>query len=176
MTLSGLGLDEEVIVNRLGIDIGRVIIGPVVGGVADTSFLGSRLEDALHTPPAEGAFEAIAMLVPCFEQVWLVSKCGESVQRKSVAWLEHHRFWERTGIPDGSVRFCRKRPDKAIHARELSLTHFVDDRTDVLRHLRGLVPHLFLFGEQDGPTPDWATPLFRWADAEAVVAGSLASA
>lgn len=153
---------------RLGIDIGRVIVGPVVGGVADTSFLGTRLEEAMHTPPAEGAFEAIAELVPQFSAVWLVSKCGESVQRKSLAWLAHHRFWERTGVPEGSVRFCRKRPDKAIHARQLGLTHFVDDRVDVLRHLRGLVPHLFLFGEQERPAPPWVTPLLRWADADIV--------
>jgi hypothetical protein len=48
---------------RIGIDIGRVIIGPVVNGKADTSFLGSRLEDALRTPPAEGAIEGVADLV-----------------------------------------------------------------------------------------------------------------
>jgi hypothetical protein len=155
---------------RLGIDIGRVIVGPVVGGVADTSFLGTRLEEAIHTPPAEGALEAIADLVPRFEGAWLVSKCGESVQRKSLAWLAHHRFWERTGIPRQNVRFCLKRPDKAIHARQLGLTHFVDDRVDVLRHLRGLVPHLFLFGEQERPAPDWVTPLVTWADAEIVAA------
>ena len=40
--------------HRIGIDIGRVIIGPVLNGREDTSFLGSRLEDALHTPPAPG--------------------------------------------------------------------------------------------------------------------------
>jgi hypothetical protein len=48
---------------RIGIDIGRVIIGPVIHGREDTSFLGSRLEDALETPPAEGAIEGVAELV-----------------------------------------------------------------------------------------------------------------
>jgi hypothetical protein len=153
---------------RLGIDIGRVIVGPVVGGVADTSFLGSRLEEAMHTPPAEGAFDAIAALVPRFEGVWLVSKCGPSVQQKSRAWLAHHRFYERTGIPPGNLRFCLARPDKAVHARQLRLTHFVDDRLDVLQHLRGLVRCLFLFGEQKRAAPDWVTPLPSWASADLV--------
>ncbi|MEZ4237262.1 MAG: hypothetical protein R3F59_14155 [Myxococcota bacterium] len=154
---------------RLGIDIGRVIVGPVVGGVADTSVLGTRLEEAMETPPAEGALEAIAALVPRYEDVWLVSKCGPSVAHKSRCWLARHDFWRRTGIPEGQVRFCRERRDKALHARELGLTHFVDDRRDVLQHLRGIVAHLFLFGEQRDPAPPWATPLPRWADAESLL-------
>lgn len=149
---------------RIGIDIGRVIIGPVVSGTADTSFLGSRLQDALRTPPAEGSFEAIAELAPGFEGVWLVSKCGPSVQEKTLAWLAHHHFYDRTGVPREHVRFCRKRPEKALHARELGLTHFIDDRLDVLEHLRPLVPHLYWFGEQDRPAPGWVVPVLRWTD------------
>jgi hypothetical protein len=58
---------------------------------------------------------------------------------------------------------CSRR-EKADHARALGLTHFIDDRLDVLGHLEGLVPHRFLFGPQrqpytTGPTlahvPDW---------------------
>lgn len=149
---------------RIGIDIGRVIIGPVVDGNADTSFLGSSLEEAMLTPPADGAFEAIAELCGQFEGVWLVSKCGPSIQEKTMAWLRHHRFSARTGVPERNVRFCRKRPEKAIHARKLSLTHFIDDRLDVLTHLREIVPHLYLFGEQERPAPDWVIPVLTWPD------------
>ncbi|MEM6928522.1 MAG: hypothetical protein AAF602_16420 [Myxococcota bacterium] len=154
---------------RLGIDIGRVLMEPVGEESADTSFLGSRLEDALRTPPAVDAFEVVRELVPRFEEVWLVSKCGPGVQAKSVAWLAHHDFWAQTGIPEGNVRFCRERADKAIHARQLGLTHFIDDRRDVLRHLRGLVPHLFLFGKQEEPPPPWATPLLTGSAARGLV-------
>jgi hypothetical protein len=78
---------------RIGIDIGRVIIGPVIGGRADTSFLGSSLRDALRSPPAPGAIEGVADLVArTGGQAWLVSKCGPGVQAKTRAWLDHHEF------------------------------------------------------------------------------------
>ena len=149
--------------NRIGIDIGRVIIGPQLGGVADTSFLGSQLKDALRTPPAEGSFDVIAGLVARTEgQVWLVSKCGPNVQKKTVAWLEHHQFWARTGMDPGHLRFCLHRPEKALHARELALSVMIDDRLDVLEHLRGIVPDLLLFGEQARPAPEWTTHVGDW--------------
>jgi len=95
-----------------------------------------------------------------------VSKCGERVEGLSRAWLAHHRFAERTGIPVDHVRFCRERADKAIHCRELGITDFVDDRPDVLGYLDGIVERRYLFGPQSDPvpggvvhTPDWAAVL-----------------
>lgn len=161
--------------NKLGIDIGRVIISPPdPAAPADTSFLGGTVEDAMRTPPTEGAFAAIAELVERFgaEHVWLVSKCYPRTQRKTTAWLAHHRFHAVTGLPEEHVRFCLERPQKADHCEELGITHFVDDRLDVLAHLRGRVPSLFLFGPQDDrDIPDWVTPVGDWAAArEAVIA------
>lgn len=148
---------------RIGIDIGKVIIGPLVDGRDDTSFLGRRVEEAVHTPPADGCVEVVRALVErTGGSVWLVSKCGPSVQRKTLAWLAHQRFHERTGLDPGHVRFCLERRDKALHARELGLTSFVDDRLDVLEHLRGLVGQLVWFGEQRGFAPDWVQPARDW--------------
>lgn len=148
---------------RIGIDIGRVLIGPDIGGVADTRFLGSQLKQAIHTPAAAGAIDTIHDLVARHEgQVWLISKCGPSVQEKTRAWLEHQRFWARTGMDPGNLRFCLRRPDKAIHARELGLDVMIDDRVDVLEHLRGLVPTLLLFGEQRAPAPVWTAHVADW--------------
>lgn len=154
--------------HRIGIDIGRVIIGPVVNGKADTSFLGSRLEDALHTPPAEGAIAGVADLVARTRgAAWLVSKCGPGVQAKTRAWLDRQDFWRRTGMDRGHLRFCLRRPDKAVHARQLRLTVMIDDRVDVLAHLDGLVGERLLFGEQDRQAPAWATRVLDWADVAA---------
>jgi len=134
---------------RLGIDIGRVIIRPDdLLGPQDTKFLGSTAAEAMKTPQNHDAFEVISDLAPLFEGTWLVSKCGESVQRKSRAWLRHHGFWETTGIPPENLRFCLSRAGKAPHCEELGITHFIDDRPDVHKHLAGLVPHRFLFGPQ----------------------------
>lgn len=157
--------------SHIGIDIGRVIIGPQIGGVADTRFLGSRLEDALHTPAAPGSFETIAAIVRRHEgRVWLISKCGPGVQAKTRAWLEHHQFWRVTGMDREHLRFCLRRPEKAAHARELGLHAMVDDRVDVLEHLRGLVPELLLFGEQPSPAPGWVRHVPDWAAVGAALA------
>jgi hypothetical protein len=78
---------------RLGVDIGRVIISAGSGGKEDTAFLNGTLEDALRTPPMDGAFEQLKQLAAAFEgRVWLVSKCGPKVQAKTKKWLAEHKF------------------------------------------------------------------------------------
>lgn len=56
------------------------------------------------------------------------------------------------------LRFCLKRPDKALHARQLRLTAMIDDRVDVLQHLEGIVGQRLLFGEQSRPAPPSRRP------------------
>jgi hypothetical protein len=154
--------------NKLGVDIGGVLIGATdPSGRRDTAFLNGGDAQAMATPPVDGAFEAMRRLVERFDgRVWLVSKCGPRIQQRTLAWLEHHAFYARSGLPRDHVRFCRERPEKRVHCAELRLTHFVDDRPDVLEHLRGLVPYRFLFGVQRGPAPDDVTPVLDWAEAE----------
>jgi hypothetical protein len=157
----------------LGIDIGRVIIDSPPG--EDTAFFHGDQATMLRTPAVPGAVEAISRLVKLFEgRAWLVSKCGARIQRRSLEWLRHHRFFELTGIAEGNVRFCLRRPDKAIHCAELGITHFVDDNTEVHAALRDVVPNRYLFGPQRfvpaglTHTPDWST-------AEAAITSSLES-
>ncbi len=70
----------------------------------------------------------------------------------------------------GNLRFCLQRPQKADHCRELGITHFIDDRSDVLRHLEGIVPKRYLFGPQAKPvTVAGLVPLPAWRDAAALV-------
>ncbi|WP_330440842.1 hypothetical protein OHB44_12430 [Micromonospora sp. NBC_00821] len=125
---------------RLGVDIGGVIIEPADDD-ADTSFFGAHY---LRTPAVVGAFDALAALGPAFDEVHLVSKCGEATERRTREWLAHHDFPARTGIQVERVHFCRTRPDKAPIAGRLGLTHFVDDKLEVLGYL-DTVPHRFLF-------------------------------
>jgi hypothetical protein len=154
---------------RLGIDIGRVIISRGEGP-QDTSFLRGSVERALQTPPYEKMFEVVPQLVDRFSgRAWLVSKCGPRIEERTRQWLEHHRFWERSGIPPQNVRFCRDRPGKAPICRELGITHFIDDRLDVLECLRGSVAHLFLFAAAVAPREPWLTSLTGWPEALQVV-------
>lgn len=46
------------------------------------------------------------------------------------------------------LRFCLERAQRAQHCRELDITHFIDDRPDVLEHLEGVVRNRYLFGPQ----------------------------
>lgn len=128
--------------DRLGVDIGGVIIQPADDD-ADTSFFGDHY---LRTPPMPGVFDGLATLVHdrFGPNVHLVSKCREQTETRTREWLAHHDFYDRTGIPPDHVHFCRTRPDKAPIAAELRLTHFVDDKLEVLSYLT-TVPHRFLF-------------------------------
>jgi hypothetical protein len=159
--------------NRLGVDIGRVIIGGGAPGDNDTQFFSGDTARMLATPAVPGAFDALARLVPRFEQVWLVSKCGDRVQRHTRQWLDHHDFAARTGIPRDHIRFCLKRPDKAAHCADLGITHFIDDKLDVHRALRDVVAHRYLFGPQRTPPPAWVQPTPTWTAAEAAIVRSL---
>jgi hypothetical protein len=153
---------------KLGIDVGRVLISAEdADSAADTSFIGGTLEDALRTPPYVGMFEVVPRLVEKFEgRVWIISKCGSRVQEKTRRWFEHHRFFERTGIDEANLRFCLRRPEKALHCAEIGITHFIDDRYDVLKAMEGIVPNLYLFGpQQRGRSPiRWFTSTPTWAD------------
>jgi hypothetical protein len=151
---------------RFGIDIGRVLMAASdVDGTADTSFLRGREAEALATPPSHGAFAVVAELVErTGGQVWLVSKAGPRIQELTRRWLVHQRFFALTGMGYDHLHFCLQRHEKADLARELELTHFVDDRLDVLLHLRGVVGRLYLFGHQrrGNDAPRWVTPVADW--------------
>jgi hypothetical protein len=159
----------------LGVDIGGVVVA-LANGEEDTSFFGTR---PVETRPVEGVFDALAALVagPFSERVYLVSKAGPKVAANSRAWLAHHRFFERTGIAVANLHFVQQRRDKASVCQRFGITHFVDDRLDVLAHL-DIVDHRYLFtggrGDrlQETHVPAWATVASTWAD---VVAAALAT-
>lgn len=154
---------------RLGVDFGRVIHGGTDGD-EDTAFLQGGLEEALRTPAVEGTFEVLPELVERFgRRVWIISKCGPVVENKTRLWLDHHDFWERTGVPRANVRFCRRRADKAQHCADLRITHMIDDRLDVHRAIRGLVPFRYLFGAPPEQVPDWVISTPTWTDVRATI-------
>ena len=131
----------------LGVDIGGVIIDRVNDGT-DTSFF---TDNYLRTTAVPGVFDALRQLVEkrFGDKVFLVSKCGQRVQDKTLQWLDHHRFYDLTGVERERVRFCRERHEKAGICEKLGITHFVDDRLEVLGNLT-TVGTLYLFQ----PRPD----------------------
>lgn len=153
---------------RLGVDFGRVIHGGLLApGDDDTVFLDGGFEEALASPATEGVYDVLPGLVAAFEgRAWIISKCGDRVRKRTLAWLDHHDFYARTGLPRENVRFCRKRAEKAGHCAELGITHMIDDRLDVHGAIREIVPYRYLFGPKEGP--EWVRHLPDWAAAEVI--------
>jgi hypothetical protein len=129
-------------IEKLGVDVGGVIIDRINDNT-DTSFFS---DNYLATTAVPGAFEALARLsAEQFDsRVFLVSKCGPRVEAKTREWLAHHDFHGRTGIAADRLHFCRQRRDKAGICETLGITHFVDDRLEVLGYLTS-VPNRYLF-------------------------------
>jgi hypothetical protein len=143
----------------LGIDVGGVIIG---GDGEDTSFFS---DNYLQTPQLENAIEVIARVRPRFDNTFIISKCGPKVESKTMAWMRHHDFHNRTEIGETAFHFCRKRPEKVGIAKKLGVTHYIDNRMDIINSMIGTVPNLFLFNPlqratvTQGPfhiVPSWA--------------------
>lgn len=153
----------------LGVDFGRVIHGGLLApGDDDTAFLDGSFQDALASPATAGVYEALPGLVEAFGgRAWIISKCGDRVRRRTLAWLDHHDFYARTGLPRENVRFCRKREEKARHCADLGVTHMIDDRLDVHRAIRRVVPYRYLFGTDQGP--EWVRSVPDWAAAAEII-------
>lgn len=127
----------------LGVDIGNVIINHRLSDPKDTTLHEERYSTI---PATEGAFEALKKLTGHFDgQVYLISKCTEWAQQKILSWLIDNHFYEQTGINPGNVFFVRERHEKDAVCRKLHITHFIDDRLEVLSHMITSTPHLFLF-------------------------------
>lgn len=95
-----------------------------------------------------GAFDALHRLnVGRFrDRVYIVSRVsGADEERSRSWWLLQHSFSDRTGIKSEHLYFCRERREKAPICQSLGVTHFIDDRTEVLSHMIGIVPNLYLF-------------------------------
>jgi len=126
----------------LGVDVGGVLVDRAAEG-SDTSFFGS---DPMSTPMVPDAFAAVATLAPLFGwRVHVISKAGPKISALTREWLARHEFFALTGVSPSNLHFVRKRHEKAPVCAQLGVTHFVDDRLDVLEHLEGVVEHRILF-------------------------------
>lgn len=122
---------------RIGIDIGRVIIG----GDGEDTFFSDKF---LDTPAVHGSFKAIEDLNRNHD-IYLISKCGEMVEIKTDYWLADKWFYYFTGVSRAKTYFVRHRMDKAPVARALGLDVFIDDRQDIIDSMEGIVDTRILF-------------------------------
>ncbi len=120
----------------LGIDVGGVIIDRINDNT-DTSFFS---DNYLNTKATPDVFEVINRMVKerFGNRVYIVSKCGNNVQNKTLNWFKHHDIYSLTGISSQNVYFCRQRHEKEPICKELGITHFIDDRIEVLSYLKSV--------------------------------------
>ena len=132
----------------LGVDLGGVVI--------DNDAIDQRtgIRYPKHNPDipeVEGAGETLRHI--CFHAVpvFIITSGRPDVDEKRRKWLNQPRYWgdsfyEHTGIPYWNVRFCEERKKKLAWCAHEQVTHFIDNRADVLASLIGTVPYLYLFG------------------------------
>lgn len=156
--------ENSVRLPKIGIDIGRVIIGGEAR-LSEQTLFGN---DPLNAPEIPGAIDSIASLSrdPQWGGVVLVSKCTPHIEARTADWLATHNFHTRTDVPIENVIFCREIKDKVPIAAALGLTHFIDDRIAVLHQMHGIVPVRLLFGHQRYEhRQKGITPVLNWEQA-----------
>jgi len=131
---------------RLGVDFGGVILDFVPHIHTSLSFDGPRY---LETPPVAGAIDSLRELneTKFANSIFIVSRYGpeDDGSVRVIEWLHCHNFFNRTGIPEEHFHSCAEWHEKLPIAKELKLTHFVDDRSEVLKYMIEEIPNLYLF-------------------------------
>jgi hypothetical protein len=131
----------------LGVDLGNVIIDHLGFGTTN-EFV--QTGDYNIIPPVPGVMEALAGLNQASfnGNIFVVYKATDVAEEKILAWMKHHNFYERTGVPSSRIHRTQFRRDKSSLCEKHRATHFIDDRLEVLGHLVGKVRHLYLFRPQ----------------------------
>lgn len=116
----------------LGLDLGNTIVETT----SDGKF------------PFDDAIRVIHRLVTevfTSQRVFIVSRVNEEQYKRARAWIQKENLLERTGILEENIHWCAERNDKAPICEKLGITHFIDDRPEVLSYMSGIVPHRILF-------------------------------
>ena len=114
--------------------------------------LGIDLGDTIFTKengvrfPFRGSYRVIKRLIEerFKEKSFIVSRVTPEQKIRALAMLKEDGFHELTGLPPKNVEFCELRHEKAPICERLGITHFIDDRPEVMSHME-FVPHRFLF-------------------------------
>lgn len=138
----------------LGVDIGGVIID-----LGDYQSLDRDPTEGAPLREIVGSRAALRRLsAEIFERVHLVSACSPATAAITRRRLRENGFCNDTGIGVESMRFCRLRTEKAAICAELGVTHFVDDRLEVLSSLRS-VPFRYLLGADPDEVREFSSSL-----------------
>lgn len=96
--------------------------------------------------PMRDAYRVVTELSKLYfgPRIHIVSRVDEEQERRARTFVTSEPFIKGTGIPLRRVHFCRERSEKAAICAKFGITHFIDDRPEVMRHLgKGVTKILF---------------------------------
>lgn len=114
---------------RLGVDLGNTIVN----------------NRDPEKNPFDDAFRVIKRFVDAGWEMFIVSRVNPDQEIRSRKWLEDRSFFQLTGISKLNLYYCRERFEKALIAEDLNLTHFIDDRAEVLSKMPDFMEKLLYF-------------------------------
>ncbi|MBB4320476.1 hypothetical protein GGE43_004071 [Agrobacterium tumefaciens] len=128
--LWGVRVARTAVRHAIGIDVGGVLLQTQAMKSWGNSSVGFLVA-------YEGALNALqTLIIPQFEENWFVISKAEHEHRNQIKEsLEHHGFLDSVGGELGNLIFTDTNAEKAEIARDLRLSHFIDDKWDVLRHM-----------------------------------------
>ena len=114
-------------VEILGIDLGNTLI--------------QRREPLPH------AFRVVKHLIDerFGDRVHIVSRVSPEQEIRARIFVTGAEFQTHLGIPTERVHFCRERHEKGPICHKIGITHFIDDRPEVMVHMPTIVTHRILF-------------------------------
>ncbi len=102
----------------------------------------------------------------------IISKVNEEQKLRAIEAMREEDLCGITGIPRENVEFCEERHQKAALAERIGITHFIDDRPEVLIPMTS-VPFRFLIRgsaedlEMFGDKLEGIIRVQSWAEIEA---------
>lgn len=124
---------------RIGMDIGGVIRGDFDQSLSMQEYLSETL--------LANATNVIKDIIDVFgaKNIFIISRCPKFAEEVIIKWLDNQNMFKNIGFIRKNVFFCRERTDKALIAKRLKLTYFIDDRVEVLDAMNNIVNNRILF-------------------------------
>lgn len=128
-------------------------IGVDVGGVLHSKLESKQKNDKdyLSEDVNVSALETIRWIVNVFgrNNIFIISKCPAEKEVLILTWLRENQLISKDTFFEDHVLFCRERSDKAKIAKDLGIDCFIDDRSEVLEAMKGIVMYRIQFSSDN---------------------------
>lgn len=132
-------------ITKIGVDISGVL--------ANDKLLHMKTRDHSIFTVMEDALDVVGKIVNRYgaENIFIISR----VQTYQLAfivgiWMETHQFLQKTKIPLDNVYICTQHKEKAKIAKELGITHMIDNCPQVLSYFPENTKLIAFQAEDDG--------------------------